>query len=754
MPKTPTRGSAILLTLGIMCLCLLGFTQNLALAEPTEEPRITRLDAPKDGQQVTGAVHVQTHVTGLDDDADYDVRYQIDGPSGFINTARQAPFSLRDGHGWDTSNTAPGDYTLHAFFIRNHRVVDFRITRFTVAQNVKIQNIIGVEEGSILTDPTQVRAFVEGGRPTRVIFEVTGPENIHSVERYDPYVMLGDGRTWDVTQSPAGAYSLTVTAYSGDHASDSRTLNFQIADSNLDLPLPEQTVIPIPEDEPEPEPQPAPQPGPDNNPLPTAVSRGFLGMNLAEITYYTREWVFVDAIKQSRQWLPTRSGGSNPFDSGENLRLTDEGWPILRDGQAAHTLLLIDTQGAYPAGRYVCTYDGDGSLVFGQDAQAVSKNGNRIELDVNPSDRGIYLRIDQSNPNNPVRNVKVWLPGFEKATSLFHPLFIDRLKPFSVIRFMDWARINGSNIQSWSDRPRPDYYTQGSDRGVALKYMIELCNELGADPWFCMPHQADDAYVFSFAKQVKEQLRPDLNVYVEWSNEVWNSQFPQHDWVKDRSGSDSLTEGFRRVWAQESNRDFELWRDAFGQESDRVIRVAVGQKDNPWVTEKLVEALDGRFDAISCSTYFGLTSSQRKQLRSSTSADDILDMAMQEMTRSLRQNYKAHGDLAQAWSRKLNRSIPLIAYEGGQHYTASGGNPPWARALINVQDHPRMYQVYLANMREWEDAGGSLFTAFNFVEKPDKWGSWGQLEFQDQDLDKAPKYRALLDYKTRNRDDD
>jgi len=741
MPQTNPPRSAPTLTLATLCLTLLGFTHTLALAHLTEGPRITSLDAPKAGQQVTGIVKVQTHVTGLDDDADYRVRYQIDGPSAFIDTALDAPFTLRHGRGWDTANATPGDYTLHAFFIRNHRVIDFRIVRFTVTPNIKIQRILGIEDGSVLSEPTQVRALIDGGRPTRVIFEVTGPEKIHSVERYDPYVMLGDGRVWDVARLPDGNYSLTVTAYAGDLPSDSRTLDFQIAAPDPSPTSPQQSVVPVPG------PVPAADPGPDGNPLPTAASRNFLGINLDGVTYYTRQWVFVDAMKQARQWLPTRSGGSTPWDSGETLKLTDNGWPILRDGQAAHTLIMIDTQGAYPAGKYVCTYDGDGEIVFGHDAQVISHNGNRIDLNVHPSDRGIYLRIDKSNPANPVRNVKVWLPGFEKADSPFHPLFIQRLKPFSVVRFMDWQRTNGSDIRSWSDRPRQDYYTQGTRRGVALEYMIALCNELGADPWFCMPHNADDAYVFSFASQVRQQLRPDLNVYVEWSNEVWNSQFPQHNWVKDRSGSDSLSEGFRRVWAHEANRDFQLWREAFGPEAGRVIRVAAGQKDNPWVTEKLAEALDGRFDAISCATYFGLTASQRRQLSSSTSADDILDMAMQEMSRSLRRNYRAHGDLARDWSDKLGRTIPLVSYEGGQHYTAGGTNPPWARALIDVQDHPRMYQAYLANMREWENAGGSLFTAFNFVEKPDKWGSWGQLEFQDQDLDKAPKYRALLDYK-------
>lgn len=62
--------------------------------------------------------------------------------------------------------------------------------------------------------------------------------------------------------------------------------------------------------------------------------------------------------------------------------------------------------------------------------------------------------------------------------------------------------------------------------GVPLDTMIQLVNQVGAAPWFCMPHLGDNDYIRQFATQVKQQLRPDVNVYVEWSNEVWHTGFP------------------------------------------------------------------------------------------------------------------------------------------------------------------------------------------------------------------------------------
>ena len=47
---------------------------------------------------------------------------------------------------------------------------------------------------------------------------------------------------------------------------------------------------------------------------------------------------------------------------------------------------------------------------------------------------------------------------------------------------------------------------------------------------FKFSHQADDDYVFQFATLLKANLDPSLHVYVEYSNEVWNSGFSQFGW--------------------------------------------------------------------------------------------------------------------------------------------------------------------------------------------------------------------------------
>lgn len=149
-------------------------------------------------------------------------------------------------------------------------------------------------------------------------------------------------------------------------------------------------------------------------------------------------------------------------------------------------------------------------------------------------DNGIHLRITASNPANPVRNLRVIMPGFEhRAGRLpFHPYFLKSLERYSVIRFMTWQNTNSDAAgfpadAQWAGRTTPAHDTQARTSGAALEHIVGIANTLGAAPWLCVHHLASDAYVEAMATLVRDRLRPDVAVYVEHSNEVWNMMFPQ-----------------------------------------------------------------------------------------------------------------------------------------------------------------------------------------------------------------------------------
>lgn len=58
--------------------------------------------------------------------------------------------------------------------------------------------------------------------------------------------------------------------------------------------------------------------------------------------------------------------------------------------------------------------------------------------------------------------------------------------------------------------------------GAALEHIVQLCNMVGAAPWISVPYIAgeDPGTLRAMAALLRDRLRPDVPVYVEYSNEV------------------------------------------------------------------------------------------------------------------------------------------------------------------------------------------------------------------------------------------
>ena len=72
-------------------------------------------------------------------------------------------------------------------------------------------------------------------------------------------------------------------------------------------------------------------------------------------------------------------------------------------------------------------------------------------------------------------------------------------------------------------------------RPMAYEWMIDLCNRTQRDMWVCVPHFADEEYMYQLASLIREQLDPALKCYVEWSNETWNGMFKQAHYCNEQA---------------------------------------------------------------------------------------------------------------------------------------------------------------------------------------------------------------------------
>ena len=478
--------------------------------------------------------------------------------------------------------------------------------------------------------------------------------------------------------------------------------------------------------------------------LPTPATAGpQLGLNLSAVRDYSAEYPFVDVFRSARPWIAQKEGAA--WGKGDPLELRADGYPAsLRDGQFATTIVL-NAKG-FPTGTYTLLFDGRGRLRLSGDLSGQRMDRGQITFFKGPKPN-LMIHLEQTDPSDPLRNIRLYMPGTSRAGEgggQFAAAFLDRCRRFRCLRFMDWMDTNNSEIRSWDERPKPDDFSWAS-HGVPAEVMIELANELRIDPWFCMPHLADDDYVRRFAQLVYDRLDPGLTAYVEHSNEVWNGQFAQAKYARGRGRELRLADndyGAQLLYhAQRSGEIAQIWEHVLGD--DRVVAVYAAQSANPWTTKQMLShRTASRFaEAVAIAPYFGGHLGEPKTAAANAKLS-VAEVA-RECRKAIAENapkIREHAAMAEA------AGCRLIAYEGGQHLVGHGGaeNDESLMELFHRTNRdPVMADLYREAIESWAKAGGELWVVFSSVATPSKWGSWGMLEYDGQPSDDAPKWRAI-----------
>ncbi|MCE9629569.1 MAG: hypothetical protein K8S94_02460 [Planctomycetia bacterium] len=517
-----------------------------------------------------------------------------------------------------------------------------------------------------------------------------------------------------------------------------------------------------------------------------------VGMNLENVVDWSPAWTFTDAFKASRPWIAqafnTATWGTTWDDpstpplsldaDGNVTRLaswTNASGQVIQ--QRAGTLMFRGLGGAYAGGTYRAEWDGSGVVTFGFDARVVASGTtatgrNFADLQVTPTGDGIFMVIESTNPANPARNFNVWMPDWQgrrfagqqwspaAAFSPFHPLFLERLAPFHTLRFMGMQETNSSDIRTWADRRDAKDIRQGSGpggtvseplvNGMSVEYMVQLANDLDADPWFNMPYQADDTFVRNFATYVRDHLEPGRRVHVEWANEVWNFGwgFEASHWIADQArlpenaGLDPDLAQWQ-IAGREAKRDMDIWSVVFAGQTSRLVRIAAGWAAVDWVTGQIAEAMGGSFDAIAIAPYITPTDEQRAGSTAATTVDRVLADTRANVATSLAWTAN-HERLAQEWAARLGRTIQLVAYEGGPHLDGRGA--AYQAAFYAATNDPRMGDIERDYLRGLDAAGMDLFVDFQFTGQAGAapWGDFAKFHRMDEPLAAAHRYRAVV----------
>jgi hypothetical protein len=508
-----------------------------------------------------------------------------------------------------------------------------------------------------------------------------------------------------------------------------------------------------------------------------------LGINLGSVTYYSPEQPFLDAFKTGSLWY---TQNSTTWDTREQSKLDVDvnGWVKSLSGvdrQAVNftklgILLLRELPAPYyPSGRYVVLYDGKGTLVYSFDAKKDTRASSpgRDVLNVTPSGAGILIQITATDPNqtgNYIRNIRLVRADQEallQSGEVFNPTFLDRVKSFRVLRFMDWMRTNNSTQSAWSKRPAQSKGFYGDALGVPLEVMAALSNRLSADPWFNMPHMATDDYITQFATLTRALLTKDQLVYVEYSNETWNFIFNQATYMtnqgKARWPSSTKTdfEKNRSWFGMRTAQMCDIWKKVWETDAYRVICVMASQAANPWVSQASLNcplwsgapcSSNHGISALAIGPYFGA----RGVPSSWTSQPDggLSYLFTEIMQGGLDPSGYPGGLIKQAidWtvtqkSVANSYGLDLIAYEGGQHLV-NPNDAGLTNLYVAANRDSRMGTAIATYLEKWRTAGGNLVSYFGDIGTYSKWGSWGALE--NVMNTGSPKYDALMDFVAAN----
>jgi len=389
-------------------------------------------------------------------------------------------------------------------------------------------------------------------------------------------------------------------------------------------------------------------------------------------------------------------------------------------------------------------YEGKGMLGYFGGAELDERTPGHDLVRNLRREEGFAMALIRTDGDDPVRNIRLFERG-RNPTETYRQSFLDRVKGMSAIRFMDWMKANETELATWDERPKPGYFADTSSNGVPLENMIELANIVHAAPWFTMPHMADDDFNERFATMVRSQLDPSLPVYVEYSNEVWNSMLPQAGYAAEQGRQLKLSyqpaEGALRFYSQRTGEIIRIWKRVFADNPARVLGVYASQLENPAATEVVLSWQDAyrTADVLAVAPYFtaDLGSRARSEDVSAWPLDKVFAELAEDVNGKNRASIKAQADIARRYG------LPLVAYAGGQGlvgYEGSETNEQLTNLFIAANRDPRMGELMVRQLEHWHSEGGGLFMIFNSMMPYSNSGSWGLLEFEG---DSTPKWEAI-----------
>ena len=475
-----------------------------------------------------------------------------------------------------------------------------------------------------------------------------------------------------------------------------------------------------------------------------------LGIN---IDMPERGGTYINIVDEAWRWAHLKGG--QPLQAGD---FGPGGWPrvdavyILDWRPVAEWAGQVDDPEGYrpdTSGTYKGTFEGTASLRLGGEGRleglAQDANGLTSFSLLLPKGAKGFVVLEFSGLKG-FKNFKLLRPGYASDAAPFYPPLLAALKGvrFSAIRYMNFTGTNGQD----GPQARPLRWEEPRwPAGSRWDRVIALAHASGTDAWINVPLSADAAYVSKLAAYFRAHLDPKLKLYVESSNEVWNTApgFPQ--------SKVNQADAKRRGLGEHENharRTLELalaFEKAFGSGSlNTRVRVVLcsHQPMLEWWVEPMLQYVKSTYGqpskylwGLACQTYFGA-----RKFRSGE-PKEILDACRQDIAAQLDERQGNRAGRRQ-WAAKAKAwGLPggFLSYEGGPDH--GGGDTRHVAGRITAERSPGMGELMRYNLEEgFARQGGSLAMQFTLTSGYNRYGCWGLSDDIDQPR-RNSKYDAL-----------
>jgi hypothetical protein len=518
-----------------------------------------------------------------------------------------------------------------------------------------------------------------------------------------------------------------------------------------------------------------------------------IGVNIEEVADWARLSPFVDLMKSSRGW----GKPEEPWVQ-EGVRTDALGWPLHDAGVVVRVMHPDDgdpkaASRALDNGSYRLTFLGRAKVSpIASEGVTVRKlsyapPSRRSTAEVVIGPRATQLMLSFTGTEGGVRDVRL-VPAGTPAGETLNPLFRAAVSPFGTLRLMDFLATNANPVRRWGERTTPAAATQSGERGAAYEYAVQIANELGKDIWINVPALADDAYVRALAELLHGTLAPGRAVYVEYSNELWNTQFAQTAANREAAvaeaaaGDTTLTKGRRCTleqlkasaadcnahWAgyfrvgKRTVRIAQIFSEVFGPGAlnSRVRVVYATQFADRSMAEQVLKNI-ATYRGKPSAFLYGVAGAPYFYLDDKLAQSASLDAGAihASMTQSLERDVlpflapgitkgntfvKGAAYRGEDWSAPSLKAladfygIRSLAYEGGPDFRQADASLP-AKFAANAD--PRMGANMDRLLRQWFGCGNGLFMHFTLTSGYGRHGYWG-LTNDPRDL-RSAKYLAV-----------